>query len=214
MAHKTDAQRAEELGMTLDRFYELVGTDPLEVHPEYIADGGVIAPNDKKGKKKKEKEEAASYSLRDEFSGIGDGDLLPFKTNEDINQKREFELEHYWTRPVVSPEDEALYYGFHVHSKDNMYGLHAHFPGGPLGGGHLHGAQNRLGYHTHRYNAEQLTQFKFQRPGVMIQLDGPHVHQQNAPDGMHTHNTGNFGPAIEPEHDAHMKEIEEDGGIN
>ena len=33
---KTDAQRAKELGMTLDQFQSLVGYDPLDDYPEYI----------------------------------------------------------------------------------------------------------------------------------------------------------------------------------
>ena len=167
---------------------------------------GKNKPELKKPKSKKLEEDPAGqsaeaggpYSLHDEFTdvtGIGDGTTVPFQTDEDVNKKMPEELEHYWDRPIETPADEALYYGFHVHSKDNMYGLHAHYPGGPLGGGHRHTAQNKQGYHTHRYNNDELLQFKFARPGVMIQLDGPHVHQQNAPDGKHTHSEENFGPA-------------------
>jgi hypothetical protein len=121
--------------------------------------------------------------------------MVPFETDEDVKNKTSKEMEHYWKGPIETPADQALYYGFHTHGKDNMYGLHAHYPGGPLGGGHLHSPQNTLGYHTHRYNNETLLQFKFARPGIMIQLDGPHNHQQNAPDGKHTHQEENFGPA-------------------
>jgi hypothetical protein len=145
-----------------------------------------------------ETDAASHLSLHDEFTdvtGIGDGTMVPFETDEDVKNKDAKELERYWDRPPTTPADQALYYGFHIHSKDNVYGLHAHYPGAPLGGGHLHGAQNPLGYHTHRYNQEELLQFKFARPGIMIQLDGPHVHQQNAPDGKHAHQEENFGPA-------------------
>ncbi len=138
------------------------------------------------------------YSLHDEMTdvtGIGDGTMVPFETDEDVNNKTSEEMEHYWKGPIETPADKALYYGTHTHGKDNMYGLHAHYPGGPLGGGHLHGPQNPLGYHTHRYNNEQLLQYKFARPGIMIQLDGPHNHQHNAPDGKHNHSEENFGPA-------------------
>lgn len=67
-------------------------------------------------------------------------------------------------------------YGLHTHDESNPLGLHSHFPGGPLGGAHTHSAQNPLGHHTHRYSREELTQFKFARPGIMIDLDGPHNH--------------------------------------
>lgn len=146
-----------------------------------------------------EKTEAGGpYSRHDgmtDVTGIGDGTMVPFETDDDVNNKTAKELEHYWDRPITTPADKALYYGFHVHSKDNAYGLHAHYPGGPLGGGHKHGPQNLLGYHTHRYNQEELLEFKFARPGIMIQLDGPHNHQHNAPDGKHIHSEENFGPA-------------------
>jgi hypothetical protein len=213
---QNDLDRARELGMSVEEFQALVGHDPLETHIEFL-NAGVVGPKDtrqaddsndvklkeeQKEKKKKaevEKTEAGGpYSLHDEFTdvtGIGDGTTVPFQTDEDVNKKMPEELENYWDRPVTSPEDQALYYGFHIHTKDNMYGLHAHYPGGPLGGGHRHTAQNKQGYHTHRYNNDELLQFKFARPGVMIQLDGPHVHQQNAPDGKHTHSEENFGPA-------------------
>jgi len=207
-----DLERARELGMSVDEFQAMVGIDSLETYSEFVK-GGVVGPQDtrkaddsddvklkEEQKKKKKEAEAASYSLHDEMTdvtGIGDGTMVPFETDDDVNNKdsRNGEMEHYWDRPITTSEDKALYYGFHVHGKDNMYGLHAHYPGGPLGGGHLHGPQNPLGYHTHRFNNEQLLQYKFARPGIMIQLDGPHNHKQNAPDGKHTHAEENFGPA-------------------
>lgn len=206
---QNDLERARELGMSVDEFRALVGSDPLETHTEFLS-AGYMGPKDtrkvddeddvklKKNKKKDKSDAGQPYSLHDEYTdveGIGDGTLVPFETDEDVKNKIPREIEHYWDRPLSSPEDQALYYGYHVHSKDNIYGLHAHYPGGPLGGGHRHTAQNPQGYHTHRYNQEELIQFKFARPGVMIQLDGPHVHQQNAPDGMHMHCEENFGPA-------------------
>ena len=207
---KSDLERARELGMTLEQFQGLVGHDPLDTHLEFLQ-AGTKGPKDtryaddeddvKLDKKRKEKKSDAAcseYSLHDEMTdvtGIGDGTTVPFETDEDVKNKNGREIEHGWDRPVETPADKALYYGYHIHSKDNMYGLHAHYPGGPLGGGHLHNAQNPQGYHTHRYSQEELLQFKFARPGIMIQLDGPHVHQQNAPDGKHVHCEENFGPA-------------------
>jgi hypothetical protein len=195
----SDLERARSLGMTIEEFQALVGMDPLDSYPE-LTHGAVYGPDDKKNKKnkkknKKEEKKADNAALRYNMLGIGDGVTLPFETDEDVRNKDARELENYWDRPVVTPEDEQLYFGYHIHSKDNVYGLHAHYPGGPLGGGHLHGAQNKNGYHTHRFNVEQLAQFKFARPGIMITLDGPHAHQYNAPDGKHVHAEENFGPA-------------------
>lgn len=205
-----DLKRANELGMTLDEFQALVGHDPLDRHTQFLI-GGVMSPKDvrkvddeediKLNKKNKKNKSTSPKSYHAEADGKKDAlddigeKLIPFETDTDVNNKNANEIEHFWTRPVTSDEDKALYYGFHIHSKDNVYGLHAHYPGGPLSGGHLHGAQNRLGYHTHRYSPEELLQFKFARPGIMVQLDGPHEHQCNAPDGSHIHNEENFGPA-------------------
>lgn len=197
--HLDDLKRARALGITLEEFQRLVGYDPLDKHISFVQ-GGMHAPIDsppKKEKKKKKKDKKpysdAGYG-KDNFPEIP-SEHVPFETDEDVKNKDALELENYWTRPVTSDEDKALYYGFHIHSKDNVYGLHRHYPGGPLGGGHTHGAQNPQGYHTHRYSQEELLQFKFARPGVMIQLDGPHEHELNAPDGKHTHCEENFGPA-------------------
>ncbi len=204
-----DIERAEALGMSLKAFQELVGYDPLDVYSEFL-NAGLKSPKDgpayeepKSKKKKKENkdkipEEASSEAggpgLSDNFDDMGES-LIPFETDTDVRNKTAKELENHWDRPIETPADKALYYGFHIHSKDNAYGLHAHYPDGPLGGGHLHGPQNTLGYHTHRYNQEELLQFKFARPGIMIELDGPHNHQHNAPDGKHNHQEENFGPA-------------------
>ena len=199
-----DLDRARDLGMSIEQFQSLVGFDPLESHLELVQGlkhgGGDKSKKTKKKENKENKEEKAESTaggpqLSDNFNDIGDGTMIPFETDEDVRNKNAEELENYWPRPVTSSEDKALYYGFHIHSKDNIYGLHAHYPGGPLGGSHDHGAQNKLGYHTHRYSLEELQQFRFARPGIMIQLDGPHIHQNNAPDGKHNHAEENFGPA-------------------
>jgi hypothetical protein len=197
-----DKERANALGMSLDEFQSLMGYDPLQIH----LDAGTMVPKDKekyeeddvKSKKRKEVKGGSCESLHDEMTdvtGIGDGTMVPFETDEDVKNKTPNEIEHYWDHPITTPEDQALYDGVHMHTKDNPYGLHAHYPGGPLGGAHTHGPQDRLGYHTHRYNVEELRQFKFARPGIMIQQDGPHAHQHNAPDGKHVHAEENFGPA-------------------
>lgn len=166
MKRPTDAERAKELGMSLDQFQRIVGFDALDQHPEFLT---------------------ADSEIFEE----------PFPTDDDVRNKTADELTHYWDRPVTSDEDKALYYGYHIHSKDNVYGLHAHYPGGPLGGGHIHNAQNKLGYHTHQYDIAQLKALKFGRPGEMVWLDGPHSHEMNAPDGKHVHSEENFGPATE-----------------
>ena len=164
---KTDLERAQELGMSIDQFQSLVGHDPLDQYPEFTK---------------------ADSDYEADFKGP------VFETNRDVNRKTPNEIEHYWEKHPATEEEWSLYKGHHIHSKDNIFGLHAHYPGGPLGGGHTHGPQNRLGYHTHRYNVDELQQMKFARPGHMIELDGPHEHHMNAPDGHHKHSEENFGP--------------------
>lgn len=196
-----DLDRAQELGLSLDDFQKLVGHDPLErdfLGAAYVGPKDTREADDsddvklgKKDKKKPKTDADYGYDAMPEIPS----EHVPFETDTDVKNKNAREIENHWPRPVTSDEDKALYYGFHIHSKDNAFGLHAHYPGGPLGGGHLHSPQNPQGYHTHRYNQEELLQFKFARPGVMIQLDGPHEHQHNAPDGKHTHCEENFGPA-------------------
>lgn len=207
MTRRTDLERARELGMTVESFRELVGEDAQDAYPQFTR-GALYGPSGNtkgpKDKKKKDKKSESGMGLKDPFSEIP-SEHVPFETDEDVRNKTALEMEHYWDHPVESDADKALYYGFHVHGKDNVYGLHAHYPGGPLGGGHKHGPQNLLGYHTHRYGAEELLQFKFARPGIMIELDGPHNHQHNAPDGGHNHAEENFGPASD-ERDAELKE--------
>lgn len=191
---RNDVERARELGMSVDEFQQLVGVDPQETYAAlYGPSGNVKGPKDKE--KKDKKKSGAGKGSKDAMPDIGDGTMIPFETDEDVRNKTSREMEHYWDRLVESDADKALYYGFHTHGRDNAYGLHAHYPGGPLGGAHSHGPQNPLGHHTHRYNTERLMQFKFARPGIMIELDGPHEHKYNAPDGGHNHAEENFGPA-------------------
>lgn len=89
-----------------------------------------------------------------------------------------------WDRPPVTPEEEATYYGKHIHSESNPLGLHSHVIGGKPSGGHSHGPQNRYGSHHHKTDA----------PTMGITLDGSHVHDgANYPDGGHCHCPENFG---------------------
>jgi len=88
-----------------------------------------------------------------------------------------------WSRPPATPEEEAMYYGVHIHSESNPLGLHSHIPGGSPGGAHSHGPQNRYGSHHHKAS-----------PGDMVQVDGDHEHcGKNYPDGKHEHCPENFG---------------------
>lgn len=99
----------------------------------------------------------------------------------------------YWTSVPVTEADKALYYGLHLHSPDNKFGLHTHVPGGTLSGGHTHGPQNRMGAHHHKEIDTSPDPQKQDPPGIM--LDGHHVHQtgENMPSGPHTHTPENFG---------------------
>lgn len=98
-------------------------------------------------------------------------------------------------------------YGLHTHDEGNPFGLHTHYPGGPIGGAHVHTAQNPLGRHTHRYSREELLEFKFARPGIMIDIDAPHNHDRpqldfadnpvidHNPEGNHLHDIDLSQPA-------------------
>ena len=89
-----------------------------------------------------------------------------------------------WDQPPMTPEQEATYYGVHIHSESNPLGLHSHVPGGTPGGAHSHGPQNRFGSHHH----------KTEKPLYGISLDGSHVHDgENYPAGGHCHCPENFG---------------------
>jgi len=88
-----------------------------------------------------------------------------------------------WSRPPATPDEEALYYGVHIHSESNPLGLHTHIPGGSAGGAHTHGPQNRYGSHHHKSDIGQGTS-----------IDGDHEHGGvNYPDGKHDHHPENFG---------------------
>lgn len=89
-----------------------------------------------------------------------------------------------WDHPPINAEEEAIYYGNHIHSESNPLGLHSHVKGGKPSGGHSHGPQNRFGSHHH----------KTETPLYGISLDGSHVHDgANYPDGCHNHCPENFG---------------------
>jgi hypothetical protein len=89
-----------------------------------------------------------------------------------------------WDSVPVTPEEEAIYWGKHIHSESNPLGLHSHVKGGTPSGGHSHGPQNRFGSHHH----------KTETPLYGITLDGSHIHDgANHPDGGHLHCPENFG---------------------
>lgn len=87
-----------------------------------------------------------------------------------------------WNNPPLTPQEEAIYYGVHIHNESNPLGLHSHVIGGSLGGAHSHGPQNRVGAHTHNSKMRGT-------------LDGIHVHgpAENKPCGKHCHIPDNFG---------------------
>lgn len=87
--------------------------------------------------------------------------------------------EKAWNQLPSSNEEKAIYYGLHVHSQSNPYGLHTHVIGGKLGGGHTHGPNNPKGQHYHGDS------------------DNPHYHQT---DGGHEHPIGHNLPCGSHEH--------------
>lgn len=89
-----------------------------------------------------------------------------------------------WDHVPVTPEEEAKYFGVHIHSESNPLGLHSHVLGGTPAGGHSHSPQNRFGVHHHMKIV----------PLYGINLDGSHVHDgENCPAGGHEHCPENFG---------------------
>ena len=89
-----------------------------------------------------------------------------------------------WDHAPITPEEEAIYYGDHIHSESNPLGLHTHVKGGKPSGGHNHGPQNRFGSHHHK--KEKLL--------YGISVDGSHTHDgENYPAGRHCHMPENFG---------------------
>lgn len=88
----------------------------------------------------------------------------------------------HWDHAPATPQEEAIYYGTHIHSESNPLGLHSHVPGGKPGGAHSHGPQNRFGCHHHKADIGQGTD-----------IDGDHEHGGvNYPDGKHEHAPENF----------------------
>lgn len=89
-----------------------------------------------------------------------------------------------WDHPPMNSEEEAIYYGMHIHSESNPLGLHSHITNGKASGAHTHSPQNRFGSHHHKSND----------PMYGITLDGSHAHDgANCPDGKHNHCPENFG---------------------
>lgn len=96
----------------------------------------------------------------------------------------------YWAYPPITEEDKAIYYGLHIHSASNPFGLHTHVKGGKLSGAHTHSPQNRLGGHTHK--DIDVKDKKYPRG---YSIDGHHYHEmnENKPGGPHGHHPENFG---------------------
>lgn len=88
-----------------------------------------------------------------------------------------------WNNVPLTPKEESIYFGVHIHNESNPLGLHTHIIGGKLGGGHSHGPQNRFGDHTHK-----IDKFLYG-----TNLDGSHTHDMsNCPAGAHDHIPENF----------------------
>jgi hypothetical protein len=99
----------------------------------------------------------------------------------------------HWKKSPETDEEKALFYGFHIHSKDNPYGLHTHIPGGNLLGAHKHEPGNLQGAHTHAIDTRDIPNQFLISPDSPVYLDGEHEHQDLHPDGGHQHAPNTFG---------------------
>lgn len=93
-----------------------------------------------------------------------------------------------WNKVPETESEKALYYGFHVHTHSNPYGLHTHVPGGQPAGGHFHSPGNKTGKHRHDIDIKEKGTYG------PLSLSGDHVHKEcNMPDGKHEHHPEHFG---------------------
>jgi len=176
MAKLSDKDRAKELGISLAEYYKLVPADDSHLVEKAIADDDY------------KYDQIGEFDTGD-FGGFPRGN--PVGKSDEVYNSQNIDL--HWTKVPETESEKALFYGYHIHSKDNPYGLHTHMPGGKLGGAHKHGPQNRLGLHTHTVDTTELdSQFLFSAQSP-VYIDGPHEHGSNMPDGGHNHNPQNFG---------------------
>lgn len=175
MTALTDKERAAALKMPIEEYYKLIQADDSHVVTKALDGQRAAADMDK---------EAYDVMLEGLNRGnpVGIGDQLYDEHN----------IETHWKEAPSSDEDKAIFYGYHVHSKDNPYGLHTHVRGGELGGHHKHGPQNRLGHHTHSVDITNLPTGMLIGRQSAVYIDGPHEHGSMAPDGGHNHRPQNF----------------------
>lgn len=174
MTNMTDKERAAALNLSLDEYYKLV---PAENSDDVV-------------KKALAKGAGSNHVEGIDWDEAGFGRGNPGQL--DVEQMDAGNLEVYWNKAPSTDEEKALFYGFHIHTKDNPYGLHTHMAGGKLGGSHKHDPQNRLGFHTHAVDIKDLPTEFLISPDAPVHLDGPHEHYMQAPDGKHSHNPQNF----------------------
>jgi hypothetical protein len=191
----TDKERAEIMGMSLAAYHKLMVANN---------DDAILRDAIKTERKEKladvQLEQKALSDLesmdRNYIAPFGDGTaVVPVKRGNPHDPKvyDAKNIEMHWTKYPSSIEDKALFYGYHIHSKDNPYGLHTHMPGGKLGGSHKHGPQNARGQHTHKLDIEDVPTNLLLNPVSPIYLDGDHEHMENFIDGPHSHKPLNFG---------------------
>lgn len=176
MSNLTDAERAKLLGMSLDQFHRQISSDPDEALREHLA---------------KNKSDAGSEyedTYGDEF-----GAIVPKGMPSETDIFDENNIKIHWTKCPETDSEKAIFYGFHIHSKDNPYGLHTHVPGGQLLGAHKHGPGTKLGHHTHAIDTRNMPDSFLISPNSPVYLDGEHGHGELHPDGGHRHAPNTFG---------------------
>lgn len=181
MANMSDADRAKLLGMTLNEFHRHVASDPDKALAEHL--------DKKKSEGHIEGAMDGKHYGDDFFHGVPVRRGLP-------HDNEIFDADHikiYWDKAPQTDEEKALFYGFHIHTKDNPYGLHSHVPNGTLLGAHKHTPLNPLGSHTHAIDTRDIPNDFLISPMSPVYLDGEHEHQDLHPDGGHQHAPNTFG---------------------
>jgi hypothetical protein len=181
-----DKDRAKILGLSLQEYYKLVAADRSE---DLVRETLVKAEDG-------EAEAGLDSMDLKHIAPFGDGPaVVPVRRGKphDVKVYDANNIDIHWKKYPSNEEEKQLFYGYHIHSKDNPYGLHTHVPGGKLEGAHKHSPGNLRGAHTHAVDITELPTNMLISPNAPIYLDGDHEHLENFADGPHSHAPLTFG---------------------